>query len=223
MGDIMPLKYKCLIFDHDDTAVKSTPDIHYPSFVQALKELKPNEKPITLEEFVGYCFNPGFSSLCKDIIQFTEIEQQHQQRVWKKYTESQIPDFYEHFPEIIQEFKARGGIVTVVSHSERNRIERDYSIHCGFSPDEIFGWELEEHQRKPHPYPIKQILARFNLKETEVLVLDDLKPGMMMARSCNVDFAAAGWSHSISEIKKQMKLEADYYFETVEEFKNFVL
>jgi hypothetical protein len=46
---------------------------------------------------------------------------------------------------------------------------------------------------------------------------------MMMARSCNVDFAAAGWSHSIPEIKKQMKLEADYYFETIEEFKNFIL
>jgi phosphoglycolate phosphatase len=48
----MPLKYKCLILDHDDTSVKSTPDIHYPSFVQALKELRPNEKPITFEEFV---------------------------------------------------------------------------------------------------------------------------------------------------------------------------
>ncbi|HOK48860.1 MAG TPA: hydrolase, partial [Sedimentibacter sp.] len=30
------MKYKCLVLDHDDTAVKSTPDIHYPSFVKAL-------------------------------------------------------------------------------------------------------------------------------------------------------------------------------------------
>ncbi|MBD8069751.1 HAD family hydrolase [Bacillus sp. PS06] len=219
----MALKYKCLILDHDDTGVKSTPDIHYPSFVEALKDLRPNDKPITLEDFVRYCFNPGFSSLCKDIIKFTEEEQNHQQVVWKKYTESTVPDFYELFVETIQEFKKQGGIVTVVSHSERNRIKRDYSIHCGFEPDAIFGWELPEHQRKPHPYPIKEILKRFNLKVTEALMLDDLKPGLEMAKSCNVDFAAAGWSHSIPEIKEQMKSRSKYYFETVEQFNQFIL
>ncbi|EFV76514.1 HAD family hydrolase [Cytobacillus oceanisediminis] len=219
----MVLKYKCLILDHDDTGVKSTPGIHYPSFVEALKYLRPSDKLITFEDFVRYCFNPGFSSLCKDIIQFTEKEQKYQQAIWKKYTESTVPDFYELFAETIQEFKKQGGIVTVVSHSERSRIERDYSIHCGFVPDAIFGWELPEHQRKPHPYPIKEILKRFNLQETEALMLDDLKPGLEMARSCHVDFAAAGWSHSIPEIKEQMKLESKYYFETVEQFYQFIL
>lgn len=219
----MALKYKCLILDHDDTAVKSTPEIHHPSFVEAIKNLRPNQRAITLEEFVRYCFNPGFSSLCKDIIKFTDEEQQHQQEVWKRYTETTVPDFYEMFIETIQEFKKQGGIVTVVSHSERSRIERDYSIHCGFVPDAIFGWELPEHQRKPNSYPIKEILKRFKLKETEALMLDDLKPGLEMARSCNVDFAAAGWSHSIPEIKEQMKRESKYYFETVEQFNQFIL
>ncbi|MFD2925328.1 HAD family hydrolase [Halobacillus naozhouensis] len=218
----MSLRYKCLILDHDDTAVKSTPEIHYPSFVQALKELRPNEKTLTFEEFVGYCFNPGFSSLCKDIIQFTKEEQAHQQKIWKQYTETKIPDFYDNFPETVQEFKKQGGIVTVVSHSERSRIERDYAVHCGFSPDAIFGWELKEHQRKPHAYPINQIITQFDLKETDALVLDDLRPGMMMARSCNIDFAAAGWSHRIPDIKEQMKRESDYYFETVQAFKDFI-
>lgn len=219
----MALKYKCLILDHDDTAVKSTPEIHYPSFVEALKNLRPNEKPITLEAFVGYCFDPGFSSLCKDIVKFTNEELQHQQTVWKRYTESTVPDFYEMFAETVQAFKRLGGIVTVVSHSERSRIERDYSIHCGFLPDATFGWELPEHQRKPHPYPIKEILKRFNLQETEALMLDDLKPGMEMARSCNVDFASVGWSHSIPEIKNQMKRDSTYYFETVEQFNHLIL
>lgn len=219
----MVLKYKCLILDHDDTGVKSTPDIHYPSFVEALKDLRPKEEPISFEDFVKYCFNPGFSSLCKDIIRFTEEEQKHQQAVWKKYTESALPEFYELFAETIQDFKKQGGIVTVVSHSERNRIERDYAVHAGFVPDAIFGWELPEHQRKPHAFPIQEILKRFSLQETEALMVDDLKPGLEMARSCNVDFAAAGWSHSIPEIKDQMKVKADYYFETVEHFNRFIL
>ena len=54
-------------------------------------------------------------------------------------------------------------------------------------------------------------------------MLDDLKPGLEMAKSCDVDFAAAGWSHSIPEIKEQMKRESKYYFETVEQFNQFVL
>ena len=219
----MGIKYKCLILDHDDTAVKSTPAIHYPSFVKALKKLRPKEGSITLEEFSRYCFDPGFSSLCKDILKFSKEEQQYQQEIWKQYTKSTVPDFYEGFIETIQEFKKQGGIVTVISHSERSRIERDYSVHCKFTPDTIFGWELPERQRKPHPYPIQEILKKYNLQQNEVLVLDDLKPGLEMAKSCNVDFAAAGWSYSIPEIKEQMELESKYYFETVEEFNQFVL
>src|SRR5699024_6368475 len=106
----MALKYKCLILDHDDTGVKSTPNIHYPSFVEALQDLRPNDEPITFEEFVRYCFNPGFSSLCTDIIKFTEEEQKHQQDVWKKYTASTVPDFYDLFAETILEFKKQGGL-----------------------------------------------------------------------------------------------------------------
>lgn len=219
----MALKYKCLILDHDDTAVKSTPEIHYPSFVEALNDLRPNEPTLTLQEFVRHCFNPGFSALCKEIIQFTEEEQRHQQAVWKQYTESNVPDFYEGFVETIQAFKRQGGIVAVVSHSERSRIERDYQIHCGFSPDAIFGWELPEKQRKPHPYPIQQILKSFELHKSEALMVDDLRPGLEMAKSCQVDFAAAGWSHSIPEIKEQMRKESNYYFEAVEQFHAFIL
>lgn len=219
----MPLKYKCIILDHDDTAVKSTPEIHYPSFVEAINLLRPNGISISLDEFIGYCFEPGFHSLCKDIMNFTDSEMKIQQEIWQKYTSTTVPDFYELFPETVHEFKKRGGIVTVVSHSERSRIERDYSIHCGFIPDAIFGWELPEHQRKPYPYPIKEIIKRFNLKESEVIMLDDLKPGLEMANACHVDFAAAGWSHQIPNIKDQMKKTSKFYFETVKEFHDFLL
>jgi len=43
-----------------------------------------------------------------------------------------------------------------------------------------------------------------------------------MAKSCNVTFAAAGWSHHIPKIRKRMEEESDYYFESVEKFKEFI-
>ncbi len=216
------MKYKCLVLDHDDTVVKSTPDIHYPSFVEALKFLRPERSILTYEEFVQYCFEPGFSELCRDIMKFTDEEQEYQYKVWKNYVSHNIPDFYRGFPQLIKDYKESGGIICVVSHSESAQIIRDYTLNCGLEPDLIFGWELEEGKRKPNAYPIIEIMNRFNLNSNEVLVLDDLKPGLDMARSCDVDFAAAGWSHSVPEIESYMKINSDYYFSTVDEFEKFL-
>ena len=71
------MKYKCLILDHDDTAV-STPNIHYPP-LETLKSLRPDIE-LSLNDFVNYCFNPGFSLLCKDILKFNDTEQQYHTR-----------------------------------------------------------------------------------------------------------------------------------------------
>ena len=94
------MKYKCLILDHDDTVVMSTPSIHYPSFIEAIKVLRPNLSSLTL---------------------------------------------------------------------------------------------------------------------------DDLKPGLHMAKSCNVDFASAGWSHVIPEVIEFMKSNSTYYFKEIKDLRNLIL
>ena len=38
------MKFKCLILDHDDTVVASSEAIHYPSFIEYLKDYKPELK-----------------------------------------------------------------------------------------------------------------------------------------------------------------------------------
>jgi len=211
-----------LILDHDDTVVKSTPDIHYPSFVEALKVLRPDMKPLSLEEFVSYCFYPGFSELCKSILKFSEDEQQYQYKIWRSYTITKTPDFYPGMRQLIIEYKKSGGIISVVSHSESEKISRDYMYNCWLTPDLIFGWELGEDKRKPNSFPIIETMKKFNLDRDDILVVDDLKPGLDMARSCEIAFAAAGWSHIIPEIKNYMEANSDYYFTTVDSFKEFL-
>lgn len=219
----MSIKYRCLILDHDDTAVDSTPEIHYPSFVESLNVLRPDMKPISLEEFILYNFSPGFSRFCDDVLQLSKDEKEYQYKTWWQYTDERVPSFYPGFVELLKEYKALGGIITVVSHSESSRIKRDYETHCDFCPDLIFGWELEETQRKPNPYPVLEIMKRFGLMETEVLVVDDLKPGLEMAKACNVEFAGVGWSHRIHEIECFMTANANYYFSSIDMFREFIL
>ncbi len=48
--------------------------------------------------------------------------------------------------------------------------------------------------------------------------MDDLKPGVEMARAAGVPIAAAGWSHQIQEIKDYMLENCDLYFDTIDDF-----
>ena len=82
-------------------------------------------------------------------------------------------------------------------------------------PDMVFGWESPAHERKPSPYPLREIMSRGGFSREELLMLDDLKPGYDMAKSCGVDFAAAGWSNDIPEIESFMRASCDKYFKTV--------
>lgn len=218
----MRIRYRCLILDHDDTAVRSTPEIHYPSFIKALSVLRPDMEPFRLEDFILHCFEPGFSELCKDVLRLNDEEQEYQYKVWLDYTRK-VPEFYPGFADLLKEYKKLGGIITVVSHSESRRIERDYRARCGIIPDLIFGWELEAHQRKPNPYPVDEIIKRFGLERSEILVVDDLKPGLVMAKRCGVEFAAAGWSHSVEKIRNYMMENADYYFSTIDKLREHVI
>ncbi|MBU2512593.1 HAD-IA family hydrolase [bacterium] len=222
----MKLRYSCLILDHDDTAVDSTAEIHYPAHVEVMKRLRPDHIPVNLENWFRRNFHPGIMDFLRVELKFTEDEIQQEYQVWREYTASIIPKFYGGFLDVIQEFKRRGGVVAVVSHSEVDVIKKHYEVETNgtpFSPDIIYGWTVDEEKRKPHPYPVDQILRKYNLKTDEVLVVDDLKPGVEMAKAAGVPIAAAGWAHQIPEIRDYMKKNCDVYLSSIKEFEDYVL
>ena len=67
------MRYQCLVLDHDDTVVNSTATINYPAFVQTLQKLRPDVH-MTLDDFFSYSFEPGFGTLCSDILGFSDAE-----------------------------------------------------------------------------------------------------------------------------------------------------
>lgn len=210
------LKYKCLVLDHDDTVFDSTKDIHYPVFMRALKELRPEMK-MTLEEYNLACFDPGFGEFCSDVLKLTEEEMEYQVVNWDNYVKNHVPSYYEGFDKILKQQKEEGGLICVVSHSLSDNIKRDYLESFGIIPDMIFGWDMGDGCRKPDPFPLKEIMKKYKLKPEELLMVDDLKPGFEMAKKCNVDFACAGWEKNTPLIKEFMKKNCDYYFENVDE------
>lgn len=216
------MKYKCLVLDHDDTAVKSTPELHYPSFKIIMKELRPNMREYDLAEFTHKCYDPGFDRFCIEELGFTDAEMKREYEIWKNYIMDKTPDFYEGFINIVRQFKALGGYVCVVSLSEREEIERHYREN-GVELDLVYGWELPREQRKPYTYPMEQIFEKLMLEPADCLMVDDMRLGYDMAHACGVDFAAAGWSHGLlPEVAQFMKKHSDYYFATVKELADFI-
>ena len=213
------LKYKCVVLDHDDTVVETSKDIHYPSFVKSLSVLRPRIK-IGFNEFMKYCFSPGFFAFLKENLKYTDEEIKYQLDVWKKDVSSVVPKAYDGVNEIILKIKELSGIIVVVSHSDEDIILRDYKENFGVLPDAVFDGSLPDDKRKPSVYPLEKTAEIFSVEKKDIVVIDDLKPGMDMAKNFGADFYAAGWSHFDEETKRFLKENADGYLERVSDLKN---
>lgn len=210
------MRYPCLVADHDDTVVDSTATVHFPCFKQYTAEFYPHAD-YTLERYLKENFHPGIIELFRSI-GMSDEDMLHEQHYWNAYVKEHTPPVYPGMREILWRHKREGGVLCVVSHSYTENILRDYRENDLPEPDMIFGWESPAEERKPNPYPLQRIMEKGGFSPSELLVLDDLKPGYDMARSCGVDFAAVGWSNDIPEIEAFMRHNCDYYFKTVPEF-----
>ena len=160
--------------------------------------------------------------MCRERYGMTDEDLAFEARYWQDYVKNHIPAAYPGIRAIMERQKAEGGLVCVVSHSFDYNIRRDYAANALPEPDAVYGWERPENQRKPWPFPLEDIMARFSLQPSELLMIDDLKPGYDMALAAKVDFAAVGWSNDIAPIETFMRRNSPLYFKTVPELAAFL-
>ncbi len=219
------MRFRCLILDHDDTAVDSTREIHYPAHIEMMKRLRPGQAPISLEGWFRKNFDPGIMGYLAGELGLSDAELQEEFEIWQNYTSTRVPHFFPGFLELLRDFREADGRIAVASHSERHIIERDYRTRSNdeqLVPELIFGWDHDESRRKPSPWPVEQILAEFKLPANEALIVDDLKPAVLMGRASGVAVAAAGWSHDIPEIHEYMEKSCLAFLTSVEELRSFL-
>lgn len=216
------MRYKCLVLDHDDTVVQSMKTLSYPFFVEEMEHFRPGTS-IFLPEYVRQCYELGFEDLCRRIYGFTDQEMALEHRMWMDYIRTHIPDPFPGIHRIIHQQKNSGGLLCVVSHSSFENIARDYSTHFGIQPDAIYGWDYPPQQRKPNPWPLVDIMKRFDLSPEEILVVDDMKLACMMAAPLNIQVAYAGWDDlGVPELREEMGRLCAYRFDRVEELYQFL-
>jgi beta-phosphoglucomutase-like phosphatase (HAD superfamily) len=214
------------VIDHDDTAVDSTRRVHYPAHVRSMEVLRPGSPPIDLDTWFAKNCDPGIMGFLVEELGLTPDELAVENDIWREFTARETPRFYPGFLEALADYKAHGGRVVVVSHSESRVIRNHYEAANGgrgVVPDLVFGWELGADRRKPSPYPVLETIRRLGLDPRDLLVVDDLKPGVVMAQAAGVDAAAAGWAHDIPSIREFMTGACVAYLATVPEFAEFIL
>ena len=216
------LKYRCLVLDHDDTVVQSEKTLGFPYFKEFMARIRPGVE-LTLEEYVRGCHELPFVDMCRQKWQFTDEELMAEWDGWKKYILTHIPDAYEGIESIIRRQKENGGLVCVASLSGAQSITRDYLTHFGMEPDAIYGWDLPKHQQKPDPYPLQDIMARYDLQPEDLLVVDDMKLGWRMAKAVGVQVAFSAWSKSdFPELEGEMRSICDFSFDSPTELEAFL-
>lgn len=216
------LKFPCLVLDHDETVVQSEKTIGYPCFCQTLSRIRPGQK-ITLDEYVRGCHDVGFVEMCRTKWQFSDAELREEYQDWMEYVQIHVPEPFPGIDRIIHRQREEGGIICVVSHSSSRNITRDYAAHFGIQPDAIYGCDLPEELQKPNPYPLKDIMRRYQLRPDELLVVDDMKLAWRMAAPLGVPIAFAAWGKAdFPELAREMRDLCDFAFDTTLELEKFI-
>lgn len=214
------MRYQCLVLDHDDTVVNSTATIHYPAFVKFMQVYRPDEIP-AIEKYLLDNFH-GLTHFFREVMRFTPEEEAAQYACWTEYVETHVPPAFEGMADFMARYRAAGGHICVVSHSLRKNILRDYRENGLPEPEMIFGWDEPEEMRKPSPGPLRAIMRELSLEPSELLMVDDLKPGKDMADACGVDFAAVGWGTYVPEIAAFMRAQSRIYCKTLRDLEALV-
>jgi phosphoglycolate phosphatase/pyrophosphatase PpaX len=192
----MDRKYDCLVLDHDDTNVDSTAHIHHPIYLELMAEMRPEITPLDLDGFIEINMNGGVKPHYMNDLKFTNQEWEYAFKLWKEHPQRQIiPTFYEGIIDVINDFRNDGGLITVVSHSNAEAIAMHFQHYNIQQPDRIIGATNNSNHNKPHAWPLEQIMQQYNLQPNQLVVVDDLAPGIEMAEKVGVDTIAAGWGH----------------------------
>lgn len=216
------LKYRCLVLDHDDTVVQTERTIGFPYFRDYIERIRPG-CTLSFEEYVRDCNNMIFADMCSQRWQMTEQEQREEYLGWKAYSRENIPEVCDGIQQVIRRQKEAGGIVCVSSLSTREIIERDFLHQFGVLPDAIYDYDLPPYQRKPNTYALEQIMEQFQLKPEDILMVDDMKLGCVMAQEVGVDTAFAAWSKKdFPALCKEMESLCDYTFYTTDALEAFL-
>jgi len=210
-------KFEGIIFDIDGT-LTATNELIYATFNHVTKKYL--NRTYTPKEITAF-FGPTEDVIIKELI-------------GSKYEEAMkyYHDFYEsNHKKMVHVYD---GIVELVKKLHQNEIRLSIYTGKGRRSSEttlkqiglydyfdmvVTGDDIKEH--KPSPEGIEKFIKKFNLPPKKVLMIGDAPADIKAARATGIKIASVLWDAYAKDIV--LKMESDYYFNTVDELRSFLI
>jgi pyrophosphatase PpaX len=212
-------EYACIIFDMDGTLTQTNQLIYDAFNLVAEKYLGRRLPP---EEIVTY-FGPPEKEAVQNMIGPEHIDEAMVE-YYRFYNErhNTLASLYPGILDILRFLHSKNVLIALFTGKGRRttdisldlfEIERYFDITI--TGDDVGG------EFKPSGDGIRQILKRFNLDPSQVLMVGDAVGDVLAAREAGTDVASVVWdSYGKHEV---LKLNADYVFENVHELHDWLI
>ncbi len=210
-------KYKGIIFDIDGTLV-STNKLIFATFNHIGKKFL--KKEFSDDEIIAL-FGPTEEDIIDDLLH--DISETAKAEYYKFY-ENQHDNLVTIYPEIketISEIKKKN--IKLAIYTGKGKRTSDITLKkiglYDYFDFMVTGTDAIE--EKPSAKALLSIVEKFNLKNTDVLMIGDAPPDVIAAKGAGVDIASVLWdSYARTEV---LTMGSDYYFFEPSELKKFIL
>lgn len=179
-------KYKLYIFDWDGTLMDSVGRIVASMQAAALMSNVAKPSSENAKAIIGLSLATGIKQL------FPEASVEQRENIFvnyrKQYLElNQTPaELFDNTIEMLTALKGQDKFVTIATGKAREGLER---VLAATHTKHLFDTSktADDANSKPHPDMIEQLLAEFNVKATDAVMIGDSAFDLQMAQSAGVD------------------------------------
>ncbi len=209
-------KFDGYIFDIDGT-ITATNELIFETFRHVSKKYL--NKTVTDQEIISL-FGPTEDYILKDWMKDKYEEARVEYFDFYKANHLKMASAYDGIVDLLKEIKINNKLLSIYTGKGRDSslitLEKVNAIK--YFDMIVSGDDVEKH--KPSPEGILVFLERFNLDKEKVLMIGDAPADIKAARDAGVKVASVLWdSYAKDEV---LKMESDFYFETVDELSEFV-
>lgn len=205
---------KVFIFDFDDTIADSTPKIHYPAYKKFCEMIK--IKPLTLEQYYREMFYHTYSEFIENM-HLTKEQYDLEFSNWKQYTAKIKPKPFKGILSLLKKIQKNGHKLVICSQSNLEAIENFFNS-VDIKPDLIIAGDRKHPERnKPYNYPIELIKKKYKVETSQMMVIDDMKPGLLMAKNNKIKSVGVMYSGFHESLKNEIAKLSSVVVNSVEE------
>lgn len=210
-------KFDGIIFDIDGT-LTATNELIFATFNHVTN--KHLGKEFSQKEIIAL-FGPTEQVIIKQLISNNFDEAMDDFYKYYRDNHNRLAKAFVGMVDLVKELKKQGILLSV--YTGKGKLSSEITLEeIGIINDFemiVTGDDIEGN--KPSPEGVDVFVNKFNLNRNRVLMIGDAPPDVKAAKATGIKIASVLWDSYAKE--EVLKMESDFYFETVEELSSFLL